>query len=67
MYFLFFKINWSDGAAVFSIVFLTIISGWLAAVIVDYMYKEVGECCLKKKIFFIDLLNYVAHTCTCLG
>ena len=52
MYFLFFKINWSDGAAVFSIVFLTIISGWLAAVIVDYMYKEVGECCLKKKDIF---------------
>ena len=52
MYFLFFKINWSDGAAVFSRVFLTIISGWLAAVIVDYMYKEVGECCLKKKDIF---------------
>ncbi len=39
----FFKIHWSDGGAVFSIIFLTVISGWLAAVIVDYMYKEVGE------------------------
>ena len=57
----FLKINWSDGGAVSSIIFLTVISGWLAAVIVDYMYKEVGECslvCNIKNKINIYLTNY---------
>lgn len=36
------KINWGDGTAVFSIIFLTLVSGWLAALLVDYMFNEVG-------------------------
>ena len=52
-----------DESAVFSVIFLTVISGWLAAVIVDYMYKEVGKCtlCFKKQ-FCSRFPEYKIHS-----
>lgn len=52
------QINWSGGAAAFSIVFLTIISGWLAAVIVDYMYKEVGALVTNRVLCLVPLVAW---------
>lgn len=52
------QINWSDGAAVLSIIFLTIISGWLAAVIVDYMYKEVGALVTNRVLCLVPLVAW---------
>lgn len=38
-----FQVQWGNGSAVFSVIFLTLMSGWLAAVLLDYLYAEVGE------------------------
>ena len=37
------QVQWDNGSAVFSVIFLTLMSGWLAAVLLDYLYAEVGE------------------------
>ncbi|XP_078366319.1 uncharacterized protein LOC144650503 [Oculina patagonica] len=52
------EIHWNDGAAVFSIIFLTVISGWLAAVIVDYMYKEVGALVTNRVLCLVPLVAW---------
>ncbi|XP_068708054.1 uncharacterized protein [Montipora capricornis] len=36
------EVQWSDGSAVFSVIFLTVMSGWVAALLLDYLYAEVG-------------------------
>lgn len=36
------EVQWQKGSAIFSVIFLTLMSGWLAAVLLDYLYAEVG-------------------------
>lgn len=52
------EVSWMDESAVFSIIFLTVISGWLAAVIVDYMYKEVGALITNRALCLVPLVAW---------
>ncbi|KAK3734996.1 hypothetical protein QZH41_015095 [Actinostola sp. cb2023] len=37
-------VQWHDYKGILSIIFLTVLSGWIAAIIVNYMYKNVEIC-----------------------
>lgn len=50
------QINWGDGKAVFSIIFLTLISGWLAALLVDYMMNEVGAVVTNRVLCMVPIV-----------
>lgn len=52
------EVRWGDGSATFSIIFLTIISGWLAAIIVDYMYNEVGALVTNRVLCLVPLVAW---------
>lgn len=53
------KINWGDGTAVFSIIFLTLVSGWLAALLVDYMFNEVGAVIANRVLCLVPVVVWL--------
>lgn len=49
----------------FSIIFLTLISGWLAALLVDYMMNEVGKDVKLPVIQFFNSDIFTSHDHSC--
>ncbi|XP_031565721.1 uncharacterized protein LOC116300892 [Actinia tenebrosa] len=53
------KVNWSKPDGIVSIIFLTVFSGWVAALIVDYMYRNVGPTATNRVLCLVPLFTWI--------
>ncbi|XP_032219321.1 uncharacterized protein LOC116602188 [Nematostella vectensis] len=53
------KVQWLTKGGNISILFLTVMCGWLAAIIVDYLYKAVGPVSTNRVICLVPLLTWL--------
>lgn len=52
------EVSWWNDSAVLSVLFLTVMSGWLAAIIVDYLYKEIGALVTSRVLCLVPLVAW---------